>query len=84
MKDPRFKFDYKPLYSSWCKKYTPASTELEDAKQELIKGNINWLQKLRSEGKDVVIYPSTGIVFPVYVLCDRKNANYDCKGFEPI
>jgi hypothetical protein len=83
VQDPRYKFDYEPFYSPWCRKFTPGDGELENAKKALIKGDTNWHEDLKSKEMDVVIYPATGHILPVYVLCDRKNAKRDCKGFEP-
>jgi hypothetical protein len=84
-----FRFDYEPLFFSWCKKYTPVEDDskdepsiLENVKRGLMNGDTRAFDEAEQNGMNFVIDPANGTVSPVYTLCLRKNEQGDCVGFE--
>jgi len=78
-------FDHKPQYFAWCYKYTPTADQLGNIWQRLVKGESTpdeeWA-RAKQAGLDFILDAPKGKLYPIYVLCERKNINADCPGFE--
>jgi hypothetical protein len=75
-------FDSPPQFFAWCARFTLAGEEIEEINRRLRVGD-NGLARTVLDRKLALLDSTRGVLIPLYALCDRRNRNGDCDGFEP-